>query len=186
MKGVLVFVCACIVAIGIGIFLFAYGPQSLQSDVQSALQTSQSSQSSQTADSGPKAIPFTILEQGTETFSIADRTNYRITSTLDLETLWPLIYGEKDAPKIPQVDFSKYEVLALFDGTHSTGGFGIQLLNIDDQNYVRTLNIAHIIPGPTCTPGDGVTEPFEIVQVPITTYSLSRVDTTSTSTCATN
>ena len=180
MKDFLLLIAVCIVAIGIGAALFFVGPTSLQTDVQNALE------SSQTQSEAPQAVQFTVLEQGTLTFSIANRTNYRITSTYDLETLWPLIYGDRDAPAIPNVDFSNYEVLALFDGTHSTDGYGIQALELSDQDPVRTLTIEHLSPAANCATTAGLTEPFEIIEVPKTTYTLAHIDQMGTSTCATN
>ena len=177
MKDLWLLVCICVIAIGLGAALFFFGPPSLQTDVQKALQ------SSQAQSENVHSVKFTILEQGTQTFSIAGRTNYRITSEVDLETLWPLIYGYRDTPNIPSVDFSKYEVLAIFDGTHTTSGYSVQATSVTDQNPTRTLSISHIVPSPTCKVSNGLNEPFEIIEVPATTFTLAHLDVTATSTC---
>ena len=180
MRDLLFFACVCIFDIALGTFLFYFGPASLHTDVQNALQ------SSQAQTEGAKNVPFQVLEQGTGTFSIADRTNYRITSQYNLELLWPMIYGDQDAPRIPNVDFTKYEVLAVFDGTHSTDGYGIQVTGISDLTPVRTLTIEHLVPSASCAVTDGLTEPFELIQVPVTSFSLAHVDVTDTSACGAN
>jgi hypothetical protein len=166
-----------IVAIVLGMLLFLFGPKSLQSDVNNALLSGQIGT--------PKPPVYVVLEAGTDAISISDRTNYRIMRAQDLSALWPLVYGDRDAPPIPSVDFSKYEVLAIFDGTHSAGGFDVKITDISDANPVRTVVIDHITPGPTCGT-QGPSSPFKIIQVPKTTFSLSHKDVTSASICAPN
>ena len=180
MRDLWILLCICVVSIGLGALLFVYGPPSLQTNVQNALQTTQSQ------NEGVQQVQFQVLEQGAQTYSIADRTNYRITSNYDLGVLWPLIYGQRDAPDIPKIDFSKYEVLGLFDGTHSVSGYGIQAVSVTDQTPVRTLTIEHLVPSASCKSISGLNEPFELIQVPKTTFSLSHVDKTGTSSCPPN
>jgi hypothetical protein len=175
MRNFLLVVGIVVIAVALAALLFFFGPKTLQSDIQDALL------SGQIGASKPPA--YVLLEAGTDAISISERTNYRISKVSDLDALWPLVYGERDAPPIPNVDFSKYEVLAIFDGTHSTGGYDVKVTGITDANPVRTVVIDHITPGPNCDT-QGASSPFEIIQVPKTTFSLSHEDVTSASVCA--
>ncbi len=164
-----------LIAAIIGTTLFFFGPASLQSDVNAALDSAQTG--------GTSSVPFTPLESGDSALGVSTRTNYRITSMNDLAALWPLLYGEKDAPPMPQVDFSKYEILTLFDGSHSTTGHGISVASITDANAVRTVVVTHIVPDTGCPVGRGTNSPFIVIKVPKTTFQLAHEDTTASSTC---
>ncbi len=162
-------------AVVIGTTLFLFGPASLQSDVNAALNSAQTG--------GTSTVPFTPLESGNSALGVSVRTNYRISSRNDLDALWPLLYGEKDAPPIPQIDFSKYEILTLFDGSHSTTGHGIAVASITDANAVRTVVVTHIVPDGDCSVGTSSNSPFIVIRVPKTTFQLAHQDVTASSTC---
>ena len=167
----------CIAAVVIGVGLFFFGPASLRSDINNALLSGQI---------GSGATKFTVLAQGTQAVSINSRTNYRITSADDLAALWPIVYGERDAPHVPAVDFSRYEVLAVFDGTHSSTGYNVQVTSVIDKTPTRMVLIDHLTPSPTCKGVNKLTNPFQIIEVPKTTYTLTHQDIVSTSTCSSN
>jgi hypothetical protein len=129
-------------------------------------------------------VPFTVLEQGDMAISITQRTNYRITNAGDLAALWSLIYGNGSGVQpVPDIDFSKYEVLAVFDGSHSSNDYGISVEQIVDANAVRTVTIQHTSPGPSCHTSSQSTSPFELIQVPVTTFTLAHQDDMATTTC---
>ena len=177
MRDVLLIIGISVTSIALGVLLFMFGPKSLQSDINNALLTGQ------IGPIGPTG--FVVLEQGPYAISIVERTNYRITSKSDLQALWPLIYGDRDAPQIPNVDFNNYEVLGIFDGSHTEGGYGISVSKILDKNPVRTISINHQLPNPSC-PVKGPSSPFMLIQVPKTSYSLAHEDITSQSVCGSN
>ncbi len=161
----------CVVAIIIGTVLFFFGPASLQADVSSALR------------SGPKVVPFTVLAQGNRALAVTDPTNYRITSTAELDALWPLIYGSESDSAIPDIDFTKYEILAVFDGSHPTTGYGVSVLEVTEENNVRTVTINDAVPSSHCSWAYTSTSPFELIQVSATSLSLTHIDLTSTTSC---
>lgn len=162
-------------AILIGTALFFLGPTSLRSDVTSAIQSAQNGDN--------PSLAFTVLEQGPRAISVSDRTNYRIQNADDLAALWPMIYGNATTPTVPTVDFTKYEVLGLFDGSHSTNGYAIQVKGVSDVNAIRTVTIEHLGPGSTCKTSTQNTSPFILIEVPKTTYSLAHTDLMGTNPC---
>jgi hypothetical protein len=174
-RPLLVVVIIAVVAIALGTLVFLFGPSSTSSGSATSVF---SGQSGTTHD-----VPFTVLQQGTNAISVTERTNYRITNANDLATLWPLIYGDRDAPNIPNVNFSKYEVLAVFDGTHTTAGYSVQVTSIVDSLPTRTVTITHIAPEASCNESTQPNSPFQIVQVPITTYNITHIDVASTTPC---
>ena len=123
-----------------------------------------------------------MLAQGQNAAGVNERVNYRIADAGQLNTLWQMVYTN-DGPVVPDIDFSRKEVLALFDGSHSTGGYGIRLDGVHDKDGVRTINITHIEPGDSCVPAAGITSPFVIVEVPKTALPLSHDEVTQITEC---
>jgi hypothetical protein len=159
-----------VIAVGIGTALFFFGPASLQSDVSSIV----AQKSAHTS--------FVVLTQGIKASSISERSNYRVTTQTQFDALLRLIYGT-NPPTLPQIDFTRSEILGVFDGTHSSGGYDIHITSIEDLNGTRTVTIDHSTPLASCHSKAGFTSPYELVQVPVTGFSLAHIDTTSTTTC---
>ena len=125
---------------------------------------------------------FTVLAQGADASGMDARVNYRIQSADQLVELWQMLYTDSGQP-VPNVDFNTYEVLALFDGSHTTGGYGIELTSIVDSGGQRVVTITHIEPGDSCVPPGGVTSPFMIIQVPKSSLPITRIEKTQTNQC---
>jgi hypothetical protein len=155
----------------IGIVLFYFGPASLKSDAQTAISSTV----------GTTTIPYTVLSEGTTTDSLDDRANYQITAANDLTTLWQMVYGKNGT--VPSVDFSKYEVLGVFDGEHPSTDYGVQVASVVEAGGKRIVMITHMIPGKNCTPLDKPTSPFELISVSKTTLPLTHIDMSSTTPC---
>lgn len=105
------------------------------------------------------------LAEGQYAAGIDMERNYRIRSEEDMQSLWALIHGDV-RPPLPQVDFSSSEVLAVFDGSHATGGYRIRVASVTDSELVRTVHIEHLEPGESCTVPSVRTSPFMLVTVP--------------------
>ena len=116
---------------------------------------------------------FTVLAEGQDSGGVDRRTNFRITSDEELRGLWSLIYGT-DGPAIPPVDFSKDEVIAVFDGSHSSGGYRVEVTELTDADGKRTVHITRYAPGDDCVVSDAITSPFEIIRVARTDLPLAK------------
>lgn len=162
-------------AIVIGVGLFFYGPSSLQSDFSNAINPNTSLATS--------TVPFNVLAEGMLAYTVNDRTNYKITNPDDLQTLWTLIYGEANPPRVPHVDFNKYDVLGVFDGTHSTTGYSIKVQVISDASGMRTIYINHVVPAANCREDVTRSSPFELVEVQKSDLELTHIDEVSTTSC---
>lgn len=115
---------------------------------------------------------FSILAQGTSAAAVDQRANYRITDETQLAALWQMVYGTGGSAE-PSVDFSRQEVLAVFDGSHSAAGYDIRVNSVKDRDGQRVIDITHIEPGTSCSPSGGATSPFEIIQVEKTALPLT-------------
>lgn len=123
-------------------------------------------------------VPFLVLQGGESAPAVSTRVNYSITNVDELSSLWELVYGN-NGPSIPTVDFNKYVVLAVFDGTHSTNGYGIKVQSIKDVEGRRMVMITRTRPGADCSPANTATGPFQIVRIQKTPLTLDHEDTTA-------
>lgn len=138
--------------------------------------------SSPTAPFVPQVQPgITVLASG-DAPTVSQRVNYLITTNDQLTQLWQMLYTDSGQP-VPNVDFNTNEVLALFDGSHSTGGYGIQLTSVDDSGGKRTVTITHFAPGDSCVPPGGATSPFIIVSVSKSSLPIDRIEQTVQNQC---
>lgn len=124
----------------------------------------------------------TVLAQDVQAANVSERVNYRVTSEDQLAALWQMIYTDNGTP-VPTIDFNEYEVLAIFDGSHSTAGYAIQVASVKDTSDARVVTIVHTVPGDSCVPAGGGTSPFTIIQVNKSPLPISRVDQTVTTQC---
>ncbi len=131
---------------------------------------------------GPKPVSFSVISSGSYSGDITERKNYRIHSHEELTALWALIYGTA-GPELPDVDFAREEILAVFGGTYSTGGYTVEVTSVIDEGVKRTIAITHRFPGETCMVTQSVTSPFMLVRIPKTELVLSRVETEEKRVC---
>ncbi len=124
------------------------------------------------------AVPFTKIVSGTES-KVSTRVNYLITSPSELSKLWGMISATGTPPA---VDFTTHAVIAVFAGRQPTTGYAIAVAKIEDST-TRNVSLTIAKPDTTCTEGQTVTAPYEIVTVPATTLPLAHTDQVVTKTC---
>ncbi len=163
-------------AVGIGGSLYLYGGPAFNPANPSPAQTPSGDIKSSAKDS------VTVLSEGSTAKSIDWMVNYRITNAEQFATLWQIVYGD-NAPVLPRVNFAKNEVLAVFDGSHTTGGYGVRVTSVKDEASTRTITVTHTVPGERCNTSQAFTNPFTIVQVKASPLPVTHVDETQTTEC---
>lgn len=168
MRDALVIFVAIILAIVIGGYLYLNGgpefnPQAIQAPEQ------------------PNAS-FPVLAEGQNAGGVDRRTNYLIVDDGEFVALWSMIYGQS-GPAVPTVDFSRNHVIAVFDGSHSSGGYRVEVTDVTDADGKRTVHILREAPGRDCIVTDAITSPFVIVTLPKTTLPLAKEEQVVTREC---
>lgn len=125
--------------------------------------------------------PSMVLAQGTVA-PVDTRVNYLIQSQEKLSQLWSFIYGAT-APAIPSVDFSKYDVAAVFAGTQPTTGYSISVFGIKTTSKKEVAVITITQPGSSCAVAKKRTSPYAVVLIPNSTLPLSHTDVIKTNSC---
>ncbi len=125
--------------------------------------------------------PPRILAQGVVA-PVDIRVNYLIKNDSELKQLWTLIYGAA-VSTIPSVNFSKYDVAAVFAGTQSTTGYSISVFGMKKtpKKEIAIITITH--PGPSCVVEKKHTSPYVVVLLPSSSLPLSHIDITKTNFC---
>lgn len=126
-------------------------------------------------------LSFTVIDSGGVAVDMDHRANVRLQNADDLQRLWSQVYGA-DAPA-PDIDFNKYDVFAVFEGSHSTSGYGIKISAVYESNGMRSVQVLRTVPGPSCTTASQITSPFQMIRISKTDLEYSVTDTTETTTC---
>ena len=126
--------------------------------------------------------PILVLAEGQHSGTIDRRTNYRVMNDADFQELWAMVHGA-GGPAVPSVDFTKYEVIAVFDGTHSSGGYDVDVTDVIDEDGARTVHILRQSPGETCVVTEDITSPFQIVRVSKSSLPISKAEEVRVNEC---
>jgi hypothetical protein len=176
-KDTLILLGAVLAAIVIGLGL--YGAYS--SDTEQA-QTTSTDQTTQTP-AQPQSVTFRVLDAGANAANADTRKNIAAYSKESLTQLWDIVYGS-DATTPPQIDFSKEYVIGVFAGQQSTGGYSIAVSSVTDTGNTRNVAVTITKPGQNCFTTEALTNPYQIVVVPVTdATNLERKDSIVTTNC---
>lgn len=164
MRDLLIIVGVCIGAIVIGLFLFLFGTVSEPRDT-----------------FGP--VSFSVIAEGNTAGDMTKKKNYRVQNREELVAVWEAVYPA-EAPPMPDVEFSRNEVLALFAGEQMSGGYGVGLESvISREDGKRLLTIIYTEPSSSCFVTEQITSPFQVVVLPKADAEVVREDKTVVVSC---
>ncbi len=84
----------------------------------------------------------------------------------DFKKLWNKVNSTIiPQPSVPEIDFSKYMVVAVFMGTCPTGGYSISIRSIRESEENIYVEVEKIKPGKDCILTQVLTQPFQIVKI---------------------
>ena len=119
-------------------------------------------------------IDFTTIAQGTNSgYQSASQT------VIDNQEGWINLWQQhtsdtEPSPPVPQVDFTNYNVVAVFAGEKSTGGYSVEILTVETRNFqTKDLpSLVIVVEYRQPKPGDFVTEamtyPYHMIKIPQT------------------
>jgi PrcB C-terminal len=111
-------------------------------------------------------IDFTTIARGTDS-GYQDTNQMVIENSQQWTNCWQQHTSNAEPPPlVPQVDFTRYSVIAVFFGEKPTGGYSIEILSAESNNSESIcITVRH------CQPkaGDFVTEaltyPYHIIRI---------------------
>ncbi len=88
---------------------------------------------------------------------------------LDTQAKWEEFWSRHQSvvtpqPDVPAVDFSQEMVIAVVDKQESSGGFGIEITDIEGDGGRLLVRVSKQVPGPDCIVTAVITQPFHIVR----------------------
>lgn len=130
----------------------------------------------------PSGFTYAVAAEGTDALGIDRRVNYRIHTQDQFEMLWEEMFMGNGSAR-PEVDFGRNEVLAIFNGTHSTTGHSVMVSDIEDVNGVRRVTVVRSVPGEACAVASQITSPYVIIQVPKSSLPIERIEQETVTPC---
>ena len=135
---------------------------------------------SQALDNNPNTTPNTaqtILHEfvtiAKESYSGANKKeNVIITNEKAWEELWDKIYSTQfPKPKAPDIDFKKEIVIGVLAGEFSTGGYSIEIVEIQQSNKQINVKVKSKSPGPKCGVTSALTQPIHLAKMANPNYT---------------
>ena len=110
-------------------------------------------------------ISFTTI--ASENYSgVTKKKNIIISNQKDFEKIWAECYSIKiPQPKAPQINFEEESVLIAFAGEFSTGGYKVELANINKKRRSMNVDVINTAPGADCNVTSAMTQPFHMIKM---------------------
>jgi hypothetical protein len=109
-------------------------------------------------------IKFSTLAEGDNAPGITSRLDEVITDPISFEKIWTGIYrGIDPIPDIPKVDFAEDMVIAISPGRMLTGGYGAEIVKVEDKK--TKLSVTVLLTRPSGTVTEALTQPHHIIKL---------------------
>jgi len=82
------------------------------------------------------------------------------------KTVWGQVHGiSRPQPELPEIDFDKQSVVAVFLGNRNTGGYSIRIRAIKDNGQQVEVQVERLSPPPGGITTQALTQPYEMVVI---------------------
>ncbi len=113
-----------------------------------------------------REVFFDVLGSGSQALAGSGSTYTLISDNAGLREAWNNAHGSLlTPPPVPQVDFNRETVLALFMGSQPTGGYGISLQRMSEENGEIFADVRMTRPGPGDITTQALTSPWQMVRI---------------------
>lgn len=93
-----------------------------------------------------------------------EKGNYIIKNVSEWAFLWNKIYfGAIIKPELPEINFDKYTVIAVFNGVEKSGGYDIEITKVGEKNNNIYIFVKKILPGSGCITSQSFANPYHII-----------------------
>jgi len=118
-------------------------------------------------------VPYSTLLKGSSS-AFCDRGFYILKNESEFNSLYFKMYhGAPVIPLPPAVDFSKYVVVAVFQGDFQTGGHEIQVCRVVDSGSELKIIVNEVNPNDRAAFTTISNQPFHLVKIPKTNKTIS-------------
>lgn len=80
--------------------------------------------------------------------------------------------GSEPPPPVPQVDFTRHSVVAVFAGEKPTGGYSVEILGVETKDFQignppsLVIQVEYRQPQPGDFVTDAITQPHHMIRIP--------------------
>lgn len=116
----------------------------------------------------PKELREVPIEQIAKSVSsrYLEKKEVLVTNEDKMESLWQInTFGSQNPPSIPQIDFSKYAVIAVFRGEQKTGGYSIEIGKVLENKKTFDVYVNETFPGKGCVTTQVKTAPYYMIKI---------------------
>ena len=116
---------------------------------------------------GGGQVPFATVDKGSRS-GVRERKFVVIKTSQEWEALWRAHRSGTSPDKpAPALDIQSEMILAVFAGEKKTGGYGIEILRIEEDGAARSLNafVRETSPAPSAIVIQMLTQPYHIVKL---------------------
>ena len=180
MKDLLIILGMCLLAIAIGAWLFLHDPARPLIVIPTGAPTA--STPSTMEEPKDALIDFSVIDTGMHAAGVSSAKNYAAGGPEEFAKIWKMAHGDDGIP-LPEVDFDKDYVIAVFAGQKPTGGYALEVSQVVDSKDTRTIAMTLTSPGKGCIVTQALTNPYQIITLPASTLTLKSVTVTKTVDC---
>lgn len=114
----------------------------------------------------PEGLVWEKMGQGQQATGFEERSFLLVRDEAALRELWNRAHGSQlQVPPVPEVEFRRETVVALFLGTKPTGGYGIEVEDVALEEGDLFLDARIIEPAPDAITTQALTSPWLMVRV---------------------
>ena len=114
----------------------------------------------------PQDVVWEVMGQGNQAVGFEEQSFRLIREESTLRTLWNRAHGSQlQVPRVPEVDFSRETVVALFLGTKPTGGYGLEVVEVTLAQGELFVDVRTAEPSPDAITTQALTSPWVMVRV---------------------
>lgn len=114
----------------------------------------------------PRRLEFSTMQRGTYS-GVSEQMAILISDAEGWNRHWRTHASmQVPIPATPPVDFSQKSILAIYMGEKQSGGYGLEVLDVQEENGTLTVRIRQIAPDPGDMVTMALTQPYQIVQIP--------------------
>lgn len=115
---------------------------------------------------------------------INQKKRFVIKSEEEWATVWASISKNRDPKRpAPRVDFARNMVVVAAMGQRLTGGFSVEIGNVQLSDDSLSVEVRETSPGPACTTSGVITFPIAAELVPRTEAEVTFIESAQTSDC---
>jgi len=94
-----------------------------------------------------------------------DRKDYVIKDNTAWNNLWDVVHSRMSPkPDFPNINFNDEMIIAVFQGSHSTGGYSIEITKIIKKENSVEVFVKETTPSPGSMVTQAITQPYHIVK----------------------